>query len=74
MVKIAINGFGRIGRMVFRAGFKELDFVAVNVGASLSNDLKKWAIIPEYGILFVPGESGFFGQFSLGFSRAFGKN
>ncbi|MFC1648737.1 type I glyceraldehyde-3-phosphate dehydrogenase [Nanoarchaeota archaeon] len=31
-MKIAINGFGRIGRMVFRAGFKdpELDFVAVN--------------------------------------------
>ena len=32
MVKVAINGFGRIGRMVFRAGFKDKDieFVAVN--------------------------------------------
>lgn len=32
MVRIAINGFGRIGRMVFRAGFKnpELEFVAIN--------------------------------------------
>jgi len=30
MVKVAINGFGRIGRMVFRAGFNEVDFVAVN--------------------------------------------
>jgi glyceraldehyde 3-phosphate dehydrogenase len=31
-VKIAINGFGRIGRLVFRAGFrsKEVEFVAVN--------------------------------------------
>jgi len=31
-VKIAINGFGRIGRLVFRAGFgdNELDFIAVN--------------------------------------------
>ncbi|MBI4763513.1 MAG: type I glyceraldehyde-3-phosphate dehydrogenase [Deltaproteobacteria bacterium] len=31
-VKIAINGFGRIGRLVFRAGLKsqEVEFVAVN--------------------------------------------
>ena len=31
-VKIAINGFGRIGRLVFRAGYKNTDveFVAVN--------------------------------------------
>ncbi|MDY6879916.1 MAG: type I glyceraldehyde-3-phosphate dehydrogenase [Desulfatiglans sp.] len=30
--KVAINGFGRIGRMVFRAGFKnkDIDFVAIN--------------------------------------------
>ncbi|MFW6272773.1 MAG: type I glyceraldehyde-3-phosphate dehydrogenase [bacterium] len=32
MVKIAINGFGRIGRMVFRAGHNdsEIDFVGIN--------------------------------------------
>ncbi|MEO0093372.1 MAG: type I glyceraldehyde-3-phosphate dehydrogenase [candidate division WOR-3 bacterium] len=32
MVRIAINGFGRIGRLVFRAGYKNpnLEFVAVN--------------------------------------------
>lgn len=32
MVNIAINGFGRIGRLVFRMGFKEkdLNFVAIN--------------------------------------------
>ena len=32
MVRIAINGFGRIGRMVFRAGHKDPDFdvVAIN--------------------------------------------
>jgi glyceraldehyde 3-phosphate dehydrogenase len=32
MVKIAINGFGRIGRMVFKAGYKdpEIEFVALN--------------------------------------------
>ena len=32
MVRVAINGFGRIGRMVFRAGFKDrkIQFVAFN--------------------------------------------
>jgi glyceraldehyde 3-phosphate dehydrogenase len=30
MVKVGINGFGRIGRMFFRAGFKELEIVAIN--------------------------------------------
>ena len=32
MVKVAINGFGRIGRMVFRAGLNKpgIDFIAVN--------------------------------------------
>ena len=32
MVNIAINGFGRIGRLIFRIGFKEknLNFVAIN--------------------------------------------
>ncbi|HJX34437.1 MAG TPA: type I glyceraldehyde-3-phosphate dehydrogenase, partial [Desulfatiglandales bacterium] len=31
-VKVAINGFGRIGRMAFRAGLshKEIDFIAIN--------------------------------------------
>ncbi len=28
--KVGINGFGRIGRNLFRAGYKEIDFVAVN--------------------------------------------
>ncbi len=30
LVRVAINGFGRIGRLVFRAGYKELDIVAIN--------------------------------------------
>ena len=31
MIRVAINGFGRIGRMVFRAGQdKEIEFVAIN--------------------------------------------
>ena len=32
MIKVAINGFGRIGRMVLRAGYKDkgIEFVAIN--------------------------------------------
>ncbi len=29
-LKVAINGFGRIGRILFRAGFEKLDIVAIN--------------------------------------------
>lgn len=29
-VKVGINGFGRIGRMFFRAGFEKLDIVGIN--------------------------------------------
>lgn len=29
-LKVAINGFGRIGRVLFRAGFEKLDIVAIN--------------------------------------------
>tara|TARA_Y100000310_G_scaffold335391_1_gene417329 strand:- start:3193 stop:4182 length:990 start_codon:yes stop_codon:yes gene_type:complete len=30
MVRVAINGFGRIGRLIYRAGYKDLDIVAIN--------------------------------------------
>lgn len=49
------------------------NLIAVNLGASLSKDLRSWAIRPEYGMLFNPGEPGFYGQFSIGFSKAFGQ-
>jgi len=49
------------------------DLAAVNLGLSFSNNLNKWAIRPEYGLLFNPGESGHFSQFSIGFSTTFGK-
>ncbi len=29
-VRVGINGFGRIGRLVFRAGFEHLDIVGIN--------------------------------------------
>ena len=43
------------------------NYGAVNLGFSFSNDLTKWAIRPEYGILFHPETSSRFRQFSLGF-------
>lgn len=45
---------------------------AFNLGLSLSSDLEKWAIRPEYGILLPPGGGGFYSQFSLGISTTFG--
>lgn len=41
--------------------------VAVNAGAGLGV-LDRWAIRPEVGFLFNPGETGHFTQFSLGFT------
>jgi len=50
-----------------------LDPFAVNLGLAISTDLNKWAIRPEYGILKYPGETYSFGQFSIGFTKSFGK-
>jgi len=33
-LRVGINGFGRIGRMVFRAGYDKVDFVGINDTAS----------------------------------------
>lgn len=49
------------------------DLVAVNFGLAFSSNLNKWAIRPEYGLLFSPAESGHYSHFSIGFSAAFGK-
>lgn len=52
MVRIAINGFGRIGRMVLRAGFneKDVEFVAVNDLVSTEN----LAYLLKYDSVHVP--------------------
>ena len=50
------------------------NLLAINLALSLSNDLNRWAIRPEYGMLFNPGEEGHFSQFSIGVSYAFGKD
>ena len=48
------------------------DLIAINLGLSFSTNLHKWAIRPEYGLLFDPGESGYYGHFSIGLSTTFG--
>ncbi len=45
---------------------------ALNFNLALSNDLNRWAIRPEYGFLFNPGEKGYYGQFSIALSLNFG--
>lgn len=41
---------------------------AVNVGFALGPHVERWAIRPEIGFLFNPGEDGHYMHFSLGFS------
>jgi glyceraldehyde 3-phosphate dehydrogenase len=50
-IRVGINGFGRIGRMVFRAGFrhKDIEFVAVN---DLPTDTKFLAHLLKYDSTF----------------------
>lgn len=49
-VRIAINGFGRIGRLAFRVGLlkhvNEIDFVAINTSGSM--DVGGWAHLVNY--------------------------
>ncbi len=49
------------------------NLVALNFGAAFSQDFSRWAIRAEYGLLFNPGESGSFRQFSVGLSYTFSK-
>ncbi|MGB6867171.1 MAG: hypothetical protein WBE11_15910 [Candidatus Aminicenantaceae bacterium] len=42
--------------------------VAFNLGLAISTNLEKWAIRPEIGFLYNPGESGHFMHLSIGFS------
>ncbi len=44
------------------------DLLAFNLGAGISQDLNRWAIRPEGGILINPGEDGRFWHFSVGFT------
>lgn len=46
------------------------NLAAVNLGLALGRDVRRWAIRPEVGILFNPGEPGLFWHASLGFTVA----
>jgi hypothetical protein len=48
------------------------NYGAANLGFSLSSDVTKWAIRPEYGLLFNPESDGVIGQFSIGFTAILG--
>ncbi len=52
MVRVAINGFGRIGRMVFRAGWNDpaVEFVAIND----LTDAKELAYLLKYDSVHTP--------------------
>ncbi len=53
-VKVAINGFGRIGRIAFRVGLlkhsDKLDFVAINTSGSM--DTEGWAHLANYDTVY----------------------
>ena len=49
------------------------NLVALNLGLAISEDVRRWAVRPEFGMLFNPGESGHFWHLSLGFTYGFGR-
>ncbi|HQU71054.1 MAG TPA: hypothetical protein PKV71_06630 [Calditrichia bacterium] len=52
-------------------GNPDLDvLVAFNLGLGISSDLNRWALRPEVGYLFNPGENGHYFHWSLGVSVA----
>jgi len=54
MVKVGINGFGRIGRLAFRIGLAkhagELEFAAINTSGSMS--VAGWAYLVNYDSMY----------------------
>jgi hypothetical protein len=47
------------------------DLVAFNIGLGIGPDLARWAIRPEVGWMFNPGEDGHFRHFSIGLTYYF---
>ena len=54
MIKVGINGFGRIGRLAFRIGVlkhaKEMSFAAINTSGSM--DISGWAHLVNYDTIY----------------------
>ncbi|MEZ4688176.1 MAG: hypothetical protein R3B47_19575 [Bacteroidia bacterium] len=59
-------------KYVFTFGQNTRNYAGANLGLSFSTDINKWAIRPEYGILFNPDQSGLITQFGIGFSATIG--
>ncbi len=77
MVKIAINGFGRIGRVTFRAALEKyadrVEIAAINTSGSM--DISGWAQLLKYDSIYgkfgeevgvKKGEKGEIGRFVIG--------
>lgn len=62
--KIDLTG-GVKGDFIFNGGSDFL--LGASVGAGFSKDLAKWAIRPEIGFQFFPGDDGSYTNFRLGF-------
>jgi len=54
MVKVAINGFGRIGRLAFRVGLlkysDKIELVAINTSGSMN--ISGWAHLAKYDTMY----------------------
>jgi hypothetical protein len=58
--------------IIFLSGDDEGSWVAINFGLALGKDVRNFAIRPEYGILFSPGDEGSYRHFSIGLTKNFG--
>ncbi len=61
---IELNGSGKL--LVPLSADDGDALVAFNIGLGLSSNLATWALRPEFGMMFNPGEDGHFRHFSLG--------
>jgi len=55
-------------RLIIPFNSGSYNLIAINFGIGLSSDLNKWAIRPEIGTLFSPGDEGHFFQLGVGFT------
>ena len=58
--------FNPSGKVLIPINSEMETLIAFNIGMGLSTDLSKYAIRPEFGLLYNPGEEGHYQHFSLG--------
>lgn len=59
--------------IIFLSDGGDGNWIAVNFGLALGKDVTNFAIRPEYGILFSPGDEGSYRHFSIGLTKHFGR-